>query len=266
MIAGFFCDVAMATSMERRRAGLRRQRVEAAAGGTEPGGARLLHSVQSEGAGREGLGPGKPGTGAASGPGGPHPHLLVVAGKKGKLYLLDRDKLGKFQEGANSQIVQSVKRVKDAYGAAAYWNRHIFFTDRGDVTRDFTIENGLLVAKGMTAQMPSPAATPIVSADGTKDAILWVVSTKEWNEAHMDRPAVLHAYDARDITHELYNSEQKSERDRAGITIRFAYRRLRTVIYLSVLAADWMSMACSTQAVALRIVEMRPPVSPNLYN
>ncbi|WP_157466816.1 hypothetical protein [Edaphobacter aggregans] len=31
------------------------------------------------------------------------------------------------------------------------------------------------------------------SADGTKDAILWVVSTKEWNEAHMDRPAVLHA-------------------------------------------------------------------------
>ena len=33
---------------------------------------------------------------------------------------------------------------------------------------------------------------------------------------------MLHAYDARDITHELYNSEQKSERDRAGITIRFA--------------------------------------------
>ena len=45
---------------------------------------------------------------------------------------------------------------------------------------------------------------------------------KEWNEAHMDRPAVLHAYDARDITHELYNSEQKSERDRADMTVRFA--------------------------------------------
>jgi len=49
-----------------------------------------------------------------------------------------------------------------------------------------------------------------------------VVSTNEWNEAHMDRPAVLHAYDARDITHVLYNSEQKSERDRAGMTVRFA--------------------------------------------
>ena len=152
---------------------------------------------------------------------GAHPHLLVVTGKEGKLYLLDRDKLGKFQEGSDSQVVQSIK-VKDAYGAAAYWNGHIFFTDRSDVTRDFAIQNGLLVIKGMTARMSSPAATPIVSADGTKDAILWVVETKEWNESHMDRPAVLHAYDARDITHELYNSEQKSERDRANMTVRFA--------------------------------------------
>ncbi len=153
---------------------------------------------------------------------GAHPHLLVVAGKEGKLYLLDRDKLGKFQEGSDSQIVQSIKGIKDAYGAASYWNGHIFFTDRSDATRDFAIEKGLLVAKGVTARMSSPAATPIISADGTKNAILWVVSTKEWNETHMDRPAVLHAYDAKDITHELYNSEQKSKRDRADMTVRFA--------------------------------------------
>lgn len=152
---------------------------------------------------------------------GAHPHLLVVAGKEGKFYLLDRDKLGEFQEGSDSQLVQSIK-VKDAYGAAAYWNGHLFFTDRSDATRDFAIENGLLAEKGETARMSSPGATPVVSADGTKDAILWVVSTKEWNETHMDRPAVLHAYDARDITHELYNSEQKSDRDRAGMTVRFA--------------------------------------------
>jgi hypothetical protein len=152
---------------------------------------------------------------------GAHPHLLVIAGKEGKLYLLDRDKLGKFQEGSDSHVLQSIK-VKDAYGAAAYWNGHIFFTDRSDVTRDFAIQDGLLVIRGMTARMSSPAATPIVSADGTKDAILWVVETKEWNESHMDRPAVLHAYDARDITHELYSSEQKSERDRADMTVRFA--------------------------------------------
>ena len=152
---------------------------------------------------------------------GPRPHLLVVTGKEGKLYVLDRDKLGQFQDGADGQVVQAIK-LRDAYGAVAYWNQHIFFTDRSDVTRDFAIENGLLVAKAMTGRMSSTAATPIVSADGTKDAIVWVVSTKEWNEAHTDKPAVLHAYDATDITHELYNSEQNSERDRAGMTVRFA--------------------------------------------
>jgi hypothetical protein len=151
----------------------------------------------------------------------PPRHLLVVAGKEGKLYLLDRDKLGKFREGADSQILQSIK-VKDAYGAAAYWNGQVFFTDRTCTTRDFAVEAGRLVLKGTTARMPSPGATPIVSADGTRDAILWVVSTKEWNESHMDRPAVLYAYDATDITHELYNSEQRSERDRAAMTVRFA--------------------------------------------
>jgi len=72
-------------------------------------------------------------------------------------------------------------------------NGHIFFTDRSDTTRDFMLQKGQLVLKGVTERMPSPAATPVVSSDGMKDAILWVVSMKEWNEAHMDRPAVLHA-------------------------------------------------------------------------
>lgn len=151
---------------------------------------------------------------------GAHPHLLVFAGKEGKLYLLDRDRLGKFHAGSDPQVLQTVK-VRDAYGAAAYWHGHVYFTDRSDTTRDFELQGGKLVLKGTTARMPSPAATPIVSADATKDAILWVVSTKEWNEAHMDRPAVLHAYDANDITHELYNTEQNSGRDRGDMTVRF---------------------------------------------
>ncbi|QEE28108.1 pyrrolo-quinoline quinone [Terriglobus albidus] len=152
---------------------------------------------------------------------GAHPHLLVIAGKEGKLYMLNRDKLGKFHEGSDTDVVQAIINEKGAYGAAAYWNGHIFLTDRSYITRDFALQAGQLVLKGATTKMPSPAATPIISADGTKNAILWVVSTKEWNEAHTDRAAVLHAYDANDISHELYNSEQNSNRDRADMTVRF---------------------------------------------
>jgi hypothetical protein len=152
---------------------------------------------------------------------GPHPHLLVIAGKEGKLYLLDRDHLGKFHEGSDPQVLQSIK-TKDAYGAAAYWNNNVYFTDRSDITRQFALLNGLLTEKAATAPMPSPAATPIVSADGTSNAILWVASTKEWDETQMNRPSILHAYDATNITHELYNSEQNSARDRGDNTVRFA--------------------------------------------
>jgi len=152
---------------------------------------------------------------------GPHPNLMVLAGKEGKLYLLDRDHLGKFHQGSDPEVLQTIK-TKDAYGAAAYWNNNVYFTDRSDITRQFALLNGLLTEKAATAPMPSPAATPIVSADGTSNAILWVASTKEWDETHMDRPAILHAYDATNITHELYHSEQNSARDRGDNTVRFS--------------------------------------------
>ena len=35
------------------------------------------------------------------------------------------------------------------------------------------------------------------------------------------KPAVLHAYDAANVARELYDSELKGARDRAGLTLRF---------------------------------------------
>ncbi len=48
---------------------------------------------------------------------------------------------------------------------------------------------------------------------------VWVLLSKVWNAP--DRPAVLYAYDAADVAHELYNREQNPGRDRAGLTDRF---------------------------------------------
>jgi hypothetical protein len=152
---------------------------------------------------------------------GPHPHLLVIAGKEGKLYLLDRDQLGKFHQGSDPSVLQTIK-IKDAYGAAATWNNNVYFTDRSDITRDFTLANGHLTEKSVTAPMPSPAATPIVSANGNTNAILWVASTKEWDETQINRPAILHAYDPTNLARELYSSEQNPTRDRGNNTVRFS--------------------------------------------
>jgi hypothetical protein len=47
---------------------------------------------------------------------------------------------------------------------------------------------------------PYPGATPSISANGTSDAILWAVEN--------GGVATLHAYDATDLSKELYNSNQ----------------------------------------------------------
>ncbi|MBZ5620660.1 MAG: hypothetical protein LAQ69_18335 [Acidobacteriia bacterium] len=65
----------------------------------------------------------------------------------------------------------------------------------------------------------NPGATPAISANGTRNGIVWLIDTKTWNGA--DRPAVLHAFDASNVTRELYNTEQNSGRDRVGKTLRF---------------------------------------------
>src|SRR6202035_5812500 len=59
-----------------------------------------------------------------------------------------------------------------------------------------------------------PGATPSISANGTRDGILW--ATENTN------PAVLHAYDATDLSRELYNSNQApSGRDHFGSGNKF---------------------------------------------
>jgi len=65
----------------------------------------------------------------------------------------------------------------------------------------------------------NPGATPTVSANGAKDAIVWAVATKTWNGA--DQPAVLFAFDAAHVDNLLYTSEQNSQRDRAALATRF---------------------------------------------
>src|SRR5262249_31158935 len=58
---------------------------------------------------------------------GPHPHLLVTAGKEGKIYLIDRDQMGKFQPGDDPHAVQTISASRGAFGAMAYWNQNVFF-------------------------------------------------------------------------------------------------------------------------------------------
>ena len=59
-----------------------------------------------------------------------------------------------------------------------------------------------------------------VSANGNSNGIVWAVESDAYFDAHQG-PAVLHAYDATDLSRELYNSNQRSARDNPGQASKF---------------------------------------------
>jgi hypothetical protein len=159
------------------------------------------------------------------GSGGPilvPPHLLLIGGKEGVLYVLDRDRMGKFHPDADGNVIQSFRVGDGIYAAPACWSAHVYVLAGGGYLLDFALHNGRLSNRPVTMgdqRFGNPGATPSISANGNRNGIVWLIETKAWNAT--DKPAVLHAYDARNVTFELYNSEQNAARDRAGRTLRF---------------------------------------------
>jgi len=64
-----------------------------------------------------------------------------------------------------------------------------------------------------------PGPTPSVSANGTSNAILWVIETDSFENGGN---AVLRAYDANNLATEFYNSNMNQGRDQAGLAVKFA--------------------------------------------
>ncbi len=140
-------------------------------------------------------------------------HLMVGAGKDGNLYVVNRDNMGKFNPSNNSQIWQQLSAAVPAgiWSTPAYFNGRVYYCDYGASLKAFVISNAMLGAAPQSqtgTQFGYPGAAPSVSANGTSNAIVW---------AHENsNPAVLHAYDATDLSRELYNSNQAGKRDQFG--------------------------------------------------
>ena len=155
----------------------------------------------------------------ASGP----PHLLVSAGKGGNIYLIDRDNMGKFNSSNNNQIVQYLPgAVGPLFATPAYFQNTVYFVAANDVLRAFSLNGGQLgtspASVGPTG-FGYPGATPVISANGANNGIVWALQT---NQFASNGPAVLHAYLAADVSTELYNSTQNpSGQDSPGPAVKF---------------------------------------------
>ncbi len=151
---------------------------------------------------------------------GPHRHLLLQPTKDSTIYVIDRDQMGKFHRD-HDDLIQIVHIGGGGYGAMAYWNGRAFFAASDDYLHSYTLKNGQLAASESSAmKFVNPGATPSISADGNRNAIVWAIATKTWNGPD-NKQAIVYAFDAAKLGPPIYTSEQNSERDRAALAARF---------------------------------------------
>jgi len=164
---------------------------------------------------------------------GSYPHLLITAGKTGTIYVINRDNLGHYNSGNNSQIVQSLVSVlpngtsdTGNFSTPVYFNGWVYFGAVNDTLKAFQLTNGLL-STGPTSQSAAiygvRGASFAISANGNTNGILWAIQNlgaSPNNDA--TAPGVLFAYDATNLANELYDSSQAGSRDTLDYAAKFS--------------------------------------------
>ncbi len=148
----------------------------------------------------------------------------ITINKEGRLYVLNADNLGKhtandaqipqqFMVGNNTCFAGMGVGFAEGpdwerlYGNPAYFNGHLYVAPANGTLRQYAFNNGIL---NTTPIAQSPAATGmrggnvVISSSNGQNAIVWMY------EKSAAGRGVLHAYDAANISKELWNSNMNT--------------------------------------------------------
>jgi outer membrane protein assembly factor BamB len=146
-------------------------------------------------------------------------HLAIGAGKDQNIYIVNRDNMGKFNPNNDNAIYQEIDGVLGGgeWATSAYFNGNIYYGPVGNNLLQFQFSNAKLSTSPQSKSAASftyPGTTPSVSANGSRNGIVWAIE-------HTDPTDVLHAFDATNLANELYNSNQAGQRDQFGSASHF---------------------------------------------
>lgn len=163
----------------------------------------------------------------------PNTNEIVGAGKEGRIYVVDRGNMGQYTPaddpcGADlsrtdiDHVLQesAPQTIGPLFSTPTYWNgangEYVFFGGVSDTVKAYQLTGSQLAATptSQTAQQFSyPGGNSVVSSNGAVagTGVLWV----------LDSSATLHAYDATDLSQELYNSSTNADRDALDSYVKF---------------------------------------------
>jgi hypothetical protein len=153
---------------------------------------------------------------------GPHKNEIVGGGKEGTLYLVDRAGMSGYNPTADTQIVQSIigASTGELDNVPAYWNGFVYIGGEDDYVKAFSLTNGLLSDQPVS-QTPNifniggSGSVSVTSNSQLRNGILWAT-------LHSGNASTLFAFNATNLTTELYDSKQaKLSRDALGGVAHF---------------------------------------------
>jgi hypothetical protein len=129
-------------------------------------------------------------------------HLAVGAGKDANIYVVDRDNMGKFNSASDNNYQTITGQIGGVWSKPSYFNNTVYYGAVSDALKAFPVTNAKLAGtptSQTTHTFGYPGTTPSISANGTANGIVWAIENSG---------AILFAYDATNLTKELYDSNQ----------------------------------------------------------
>lgn len=167
----------------------------------------------------------------------PGTSLTLSGGKEGKFYLVNRDNMGGLSSSttADTNIIQSWSLgSRQIHCGPVWWDgpdgSYVYVQGATDKLRQYKFNFGTgmfdmpnFAQSATSAASGQPGGIMSLSANGTNasSGILWVTHNLVGDANQSVRPGILRAYNAQNVTNELWNSEQITNRDSVGNLAKF---------------------------------------------
>jgi hypothetical protein len=156
------------------------------------------------------------------------PHLLIGGSENGSLYVVNRDHMGGFDGACSFDTLPRVQKVPVGAGAILstplFWNNAVYVAPGNGNLMSFPLTAGILASSpaSQSREILGPqGATPVISSNGTNNAILWLIDSSGAH-ATPNTSAILRAFDPNNLSNEIYNSTMAAaSRDTAGLAVKF---------------------------------------------